>query len=464
MPSSVIEVEKLTTEYESSRLGTVRTLDAIEIAVAEGEILGIVGESGAGKTVLLRTILGVTHANERVVGGTVRFRGQPLPIDDDEAMRVHRGATISVIQAGQRARLDPVRRIGAQLVDVMDAHDRVPKADRVRRAVEQLRAVGIPDPDHQLSAYPHELSGGMCQRVVIALALANSPELLMADEPTAGLDVTIQIQILDLFRELVRERGAASILATRDLAQVAHYCDRIVVLREGKIVEQARVSEYFDQPQSEYGRQLLRAAMAARGEGSSLASTSRSRPSGVQAEAATSRVASAAPDGAPLLEVRDLVKHYKTHRHTVHAVNGISFSIAPGRTLALVGESGSGKTTVGRCIAGLIHSTSGEIRMLGRDLGHISTRKRAKHAELESHVVFQEPRDSLNPRWTLGSSIEEPLRISTRSAARNRRNGCSSYSSSSACMPSSRRSTPIRRRRASSSAWRSRVRSRSTRS
>lgn len=405
MSANVIEVQGLTTEYRSPRLGTVRTLDDVAISVAEGEILGIVGESGAGKTVLLRTILGVMHPNERVVSGTVLFRGEPLPIHDDEAMRSRRGATISVIQAGQRARLDPVRRIGDQLVDVMDAHDRIAQANRKQRAENLLRSVGIPDPKHQLQAYAHELSGGMCQRVVVALALANSPELLMADEPTAGLDVTIQIQILDLFRALVRETGAASILATRDLAQVAHYCDRIVVMEKGRIVEQTRVKEFFDNPKTDYARYLLKAALAARGEETSSA--------GVLAERAGvrgGRRPAASSGTKPLLEVRGLVKHYKTHRDVVHAVNDISFSIAPGKTLALVGESGSGKTTVGRCIAGLVHPTAGEIRLSGKELGHISTRKRAKYAELETHVVFQEPRESLNPRWTLGSSIEEPLR------------------------------------------------------
>jgi oligopeptide/dipeptide ABC transporter ATP-binding protein len=395
---SLLEVTGLTTQADSPRLGLVTTVDAFTASVAEGEILGIVGESGAGKTVLLRTILGILNRNERVAAGEIRFRGELLPVLDDEAMRPRRGASISLIQAGQRARLDPVRRVGDQLLDVMAAHDRVPRAERGARAEELLRAVGIPDARHQLRSYPHELSGGMSQRVVIALALANSPELLMADEPTAGLDVTIQVQILDLFRQLVRDTGAGSILATRDLAQVAHYCDRILVLRRGEIVEEATVKEFFAGPKSDYGRQLIHAARAARGE----------EGAGV-APRRTSRA-----DEVPLLEVRDLVKHYRTQRHTVHAVNGISFTIRQGETLALVGESGSGKTTVGRCLAGLIHPTSGQITMLGRDIGHISTRKRSKHAELETHVVFQEPRESLNPRWTLGKSVEEPLRYGTR--------------------------------------------------
>jgi len=399
---ALLEVEGLTTQADSPRRGVVTTVKGFTASVGEGEILGIVGESGAGKTVLLRTILGILNRNERVAAGEIRFRGELLPVLDDEAMRPRRGSSISLIQAGQRARLDPVRRIGDQLMDVMGSHDRVPKQERGARAEELLRSVGIPDPRHQLRAYPHELSGGMSQRVVIALALANSPELLMADEPTAGLDVTIQVQILDLFRQLVRDTGAGSILATRDLSQVAHYCDRILVLRAGEIVEQATVKEFFAGPKSEYGRELIQAARAARGEDEEAP---RRRRRG---------------DEPPLLEVRDLVKHYKTQRHVVHAVNGISFTIKQGETLALVGESGSGKTTVGRCLAGLIHPTSGQITMLGRDIGHISTRKRSKHAELETHVVFQEPRESLNPRWTLGKSVEEPLRYGTRLDARGR--------------------------------------------
>jgi oligopeptide/dipeptide ABC transporter ATP-binding protein len=406
--AALLEVSELTTQYESSRLGTVVSLDRFSTSLQKGEILGIVGESGAGKTVLLRTILGVFNPNERVAGGEVLFREQPLPILDDEAMRPRRGSSISLIQSGQRARLDPVRRIGDQLVDVMNAHDRVPKEERLQRAEQLLRSVGMADPRHQLRAYPHELSGGMCQRIVIALALANSPELLMADEPTAGLDVTIQIQILDLIRKLVRETGAASILATRDLSQVAHYCDRVVVLRAGQIVEEAKVADFFAGPASDYGRYLMSAAMAARGE--ELGNGSGPAAADTAPRVVVGRRSVSAAGAQPLLEVHDLVKHYRTQRHVVHAVNGISFAINPGETLALVGESGSGKTTVGRCIAGLVHPTSGRIRMLGQELGHISTRKRARQAALETHVVFQEPRESLNPRWTLGQSVEEPLR------------------------------------------------------
>ena len=408
----LLEVNELTAQYDSARLGTVVSLDRFTAKLDEGEILGVVGDSGAGKSVLLRMLVGVLKPNERIAGGEVLFRGEKLPLLDDEAMRPRRGSVIGLIQSGQRARLDPVRRIGDQLLDVMNAHDRVEKERRPERAAELLRAVGISDPAHQLRAYPYELSGGMSQRVVIALALANTPELLMADEPTAGLDVTIQAQILDLIRELVRETGASSILATRDLAQVAHYCDRVIVLDEGKIVEEAKVGEFFKGPASGYGRRMLTAAMVARGEESQLTngSTAARAEGGASADAQPTRRHTSAAETQVLLEVRDLVKHFVSRHQIVHAVNGLSFSIVPGQTLALVGESGSGKTTVGRCLAGLVAPTSGQIRMLGQDLGHISTRKRAKRGALETNIVFQEPRESLDPRWMLGGSVEEPLR------------------------------------------------------
>ena len=394
---AVLDVRGLTTEFDSSRLGKIRTLDNLSFTLEEGEILGVVGETAAGKTVLLRSVLGLLHEGERILDGEVVFRGEKLPITDDKAMLAFRGSRISLIQSGQRARLDPVRRIGDQLVDVMKAHRKFEKKERPVRALELIRSVGIPAAEVQLRAYPHELSGGMCQRVVIALALANSPELLMADEPTAGLDVTIQVQILDLFRSLVEETGAASILATRDLAQVAHYCNQVLILRGGQAVEESPVRTFFAAPTQDYSVYLLRMAAAARGEEA-------------QAGAIPTGRTAARTDSETLLAVRDLVKHFATTKHTVHAVNGVSFDIAAGRTLALVGESGSGKTTIGRCIAGLIHPTSGSMQLIGKDIAHISTRRRSKQPELETQVVFQEPRESLNPRWSLGQSIEEPLR------------------------------------------------------
>lgn len=414
---NVLEVKNLTTVFESSHSGTTETLSDFELALRPGEIVGVVGETGAGKTVLLRTILGIFHENERIERGEILFEGAPLPILDDEAMRRYRGAAISLILSGQRARLDPVRRIGDQLIDVMSAHDKVGKRERPARAEQLLRSVGIPAPRHHLRAYPHELSGGMSQRVVIALALANSPRLLMADEPTAGLDVTIQVQILDLFRGLAADTGAASILATRDLAQAAHYCDRIIVLRRGTVLEEAPVQTFFAAPRAEYSRELVRAAMAARG----VESTPAGAPAHIPRPSSAVRPSSASvPVEPPVLEVRNLVKHFRTGRHTVHAVNGVSFSLGPGRTLGLVGESGSGKTTIGRCIAGLVGPTAGEILLLGKNVVDISARKRAHQGELETQVVFQEPRESLNPRWTIGSSVEEPLRHEGRLGSRQR--------------------------------------------
>jgi peptide/nickel transport system ATP-binding protein len=408
---ALLDVRDLTVTYETLDQQVKKSLDGIDLSLYGGETLGIVGESGSGKSVLLRSILGLLTPKERIESGDVTFRDVLLPLSDDDAMRKYRGDRISLIQSGQRTRLDPVRRIGDQLVDIMGAHDHVAKDLYRTRADELLRSVGISDADQRLRAYPHELSGGMCQRVVIALALANSPDVLLADDPTAGLDVTIQIQILDLFRTLVRENNAASILTTRDLGQVAHYCDRIIVLSDGKIVEQAPVRQFFVNPSTEHGRYLVRAAMTARGEESMDGGTVGSSTAPQESPVAVTVRPSHAPSEAQIvLEVRDLVKNYKIPRHIVHAVNGVSFSIARGKTLALVGESGSGKTTVGHCVAGLVTPTSGEIRLLGREIEGISTRKRSRETGLETQVVFQEPWDSLNPRWTLAMSIDEPLR------------------------------------------------------
>jgi peptide/nickel transport system ATP-binding protein len=292
---SLLEVTGLTTQADSPRLGLVTTVDAFTASVAEGEILGIVGESGAGKTVLLRTILGILNRNERVAAGEIRFRGELLPVLDDEAMRPRRGASISLIQAGQRARLDPVRRVGDQLLDVMAAHDRVPRPERGARAEELLRSVGIPDARHQLRSYPHELSGGMSatearrrtlelltsvgirdpeqrlgayphqmsggmnQRITIAMALAAEPELLIADEPTTALDVTVQAQICALLRTLVDDTGVSVIFISHDLDLVTEFCDRVAVMYAGAVVEVGDSRRLKRQPRHPYTRALFAA-------------------------------------------------------------------------------------------------------------------------------------------------------------------------------------------------------------
>jgi oligopeptide/dipeptide ABC transporter ATP-binding protein len=259
---ALLEVHDLEVEY-ARRTGPVRVLDGVSLTIHPGESLGVVGESGVGKTVLVRAILGLLDPPWRVLGGTVSYRGQNLLAQPEAALRQLRGKEIALTTHEPRKHLNPVATIGDQMARVVQAHRRASRTDARTRAIELLRLVGIPDPELRLQAYPHELSGGMCQRVVIAMALAHSPKLLMGDEPTAGLDVTISLQILDLMRDLVRDFHSSLLLVSRDLGVVAHYCQRVAVMYAGQIVEVADVPTFFADAIHPYSRRLLRAAVAA---------------------------------------------------------------------------------------------------------------------------------------------------------------------------------------------------------
>ena len=270
----LLDVRDLRVEYARST-GAVRVLDGVTLTIRQGESMGVVGESGVGKTVLVRAILGLLAPPWRVMNGSVRYRGENLLGQPESALRRLRGKEIALTTHEPRKHLNPVAMIGDQMARVVQAHRAVSRAEARTRAIELLRLVGIPDPELRLRAYPHELSGGMCQRVVIAMALAHSPQLLMGDEPTAGLDVTISLQILDLMRDLVRDFHSSLLLVSRDLGVVAHYCQRVAVMYAGQIVEVADVPDFFENAVHPYSRRLLRAAVAAtsdrRGAPSSVA-------------------------------------------------------------------------------------------------------------------------------------------------------------------------------------------------
>jgi len=259
---ALLEVRDLKVEYARGT-GAVRVLDGVSLTISPGESLGVVGESGVGKTVLVRAILGLLDPPWRVVSGTVSYRGLNLLAQPEAALRQLRGKEIALTTHEPRKHLNPVATIGDQMARVDQAHRRASRTEARARAIELLRLVGIPDPELRLRAYPHELSGGMCQRVVIAMALAHSPKLLMGDEPTAGLDVTISLQILDLMRDLVRDFHSSLLLVSRDLGVVAHYCQRVAVMYAGQIVEVADVPTFFAGAIHPYSRRLLRAAAAA---------------------------------------------------------------------------------------------------------------------------------------------------------------------------------------------------------
>ncbi len=259
----LLEITDLHVEYRRDA-GHVRVLDGVDLSVSPGESLGVVGESGVGKTVLVRAVLGLLEPPWRISRGRIRYDGEDLLGRPERELRAIRGRGIALTTHEPRKHLNPVLPIGAQVVEVVRAHGDTGRTEARQRALALLRMVGFPDPEARLSAYPHELSGGMCQRVIIAMALAHSPKLLMADEPTAGLDVTISLQVLDLMQGLVRGSGSSLLLVSRDLGVVAHYCQRVAVMYQGRIVESADVIPFFAQATHPYSRRLLRAAAAAR--------------------------------------------------------------------------------------------------------------------------------------------------------------------------------------------------------
>jgi oligopeptide/dipeptide ABC transporter ATP-binding protein len=262
---ALLEVRDLRVEYARGT-GAIRVLNGVGLTIRPGESLGVVGESGVGKTVLVRAILGLLDPPWRVVSGRVLYRGQDLLTLSEPVLRRLRGKEIALTTHEPRKHLNPVATIGDQMARMVQAHSPASRAQARGRAIELLRMVGIPEPELRLLAYPHELSGGMCQRVVIAMALAHSPKVLMGDEPTAGLDVTISRQILDLMRALVRDFDSSLLLVSRDLGVVAHYCERVAVMYAGQIVEVADVPAFFAGAIHPYSRRLLRAAVAATGD------------------------------------------------------------------------------------------------------------------------------------------------------------------------------------------------------
>lgn len=267
--SPLLEVRDLQTEFRTFD-GVSRPVDHVDFVIHEGETVGLVGETGAGKTVLARSIINHVKHPGRIVGGAVLYKGRNLLMETDKGIREVRGKEIAWVGSNPRAALNPVQRVGDQLADVIQAHKRVSRTDALVRAHDLMKTVHISIPARRMRAYPHELSGGMAQRMVIAMALANEPRLLMADEPTFGLDVTIQAQILDLIKELAENTGAAALFVTRDLAVVAHYCDTVFVMYAGEIVERAPVKKFFGGAIHPYSLALLRSAFAARGEEKAL--------------------------------------------------------------------------------------------------------------------------------------------------------------------------------------------------
>jgi oligopeptide/dipeptide ABC transporter ATP-binding protein len=314
-----------------------------------------------------------------------------------------RGREIAIIVQNPRAALNPLLRIGRQIGYVQQARTRGGAAETRRQTIELLREVGINDPERRVDAYAHELSGGMAQRALIAMALASRPKLLVADEPTSGLDVTIQAQFLDQMWRTVQHSGSAALLIAKEIGIIANYCDRVLVLHDGRIAEDQPVRAFFQAPLHPYSRAVL---ALQRDEPAKLAHTVAGRDM--------------APP--PLIAARGLSKHFPVRNSTkvVQAVSDVTLDIRPGETLGLVGESGSGKTTVGRCFVRLTETTAGHIIYHGRDLERLS-RGELRQARARLQIVLQDPFDSLNPRWTVAELLGEPFRIHTKLGRAERR-------------------------------------------
>ncbi|MFV8818596.1 ABC transporter ATP-binding protein [Haliea sp. E17] len=382
---SLLDVQNLQVSFVS-RLGTTRAVDDISFTVETGKITAIIGESGSGKSVACYSLLGlIPQPPGRIDGGQALFEGRDLLQMSEAQLREIRGRDIAMIFQDPMTCLNPFMTIGKQLVEPLMYHKKVSKAEAKKRAVELLAEVGIRDPESTFDNFPHQFSGGMRQRVMIAMALINEPKLLIADEPTTALDVTIQAQILKLIADLQKNRDIGVIFISHDLAVVADIADQIVVMQQGKIVEGGSSDKIFHHAEHPYTQKLLSAIPAGSKEGPV-----------------------AHPE--PLIQVRNLCTWFEQgkHKEPVKAVNDVSFDINRGEILGLVGESGSGKSTIGRSILRLVPVTSGQAMFDGTDLTRLEGSD-LKKMRRRMQMIFQDPFASLNPRMTVFDTLAEPL-------------------------------------------------------
>ncbi|MDA9439331.1 ABC transporter ATP-binding protein [Bradyrhizobium sp. CCBAU 51745] len=422
----LLDVQDLTVEF-TTRRGIVKAVQHVNISVAKGETLAIVGESGSGKSVTSYAVMRILDRAGKIAEGSVMFSGIDVKAASEDQMRDLRGREVSMIFQNPRAALNPIRKVGDQIEDVLRTHvQQAQVADHGEKAIEALEQVKIARPRERYHAYPFELSGGMCQRVVIALALACNPQLLIADEPTTGLDVTTQKAVMDLIVELTKRKAMSTILITHDLGLAAAYCDRVVVMEKGRVVETANAADIFASPQHPYTKKLMRATPRLGVSLRDLLPEEEGATPAAPAEPAAPAAASAESQ-KPLLLIEKLVKEYPRQGATAtlgklfgrkppveldvfRAVDGISFTIGHGESVGLVGESGCGKSTTSMMVMRLLDHTSGLIQFDGEDIGAIAPAAFARLPQRSRiQMVFQDPTDSLNPRFTAARAIADPI-------------------------------------------------------
>ena len=381
-------------EIAGLRIGTGRGFEAvrgIDLEIAAGEVLAVVGESGSGKTATGRALLGLLPPGLRVLGGEVRFRGAPLPVDRPERLGPVRGPGIGMVFQEPMTSLNPALTVGRQMAEGLALHRRLGPAEIRRICAGMLRRVGIEDAEACLGAYPHEFSGGMRQRIMLASVMALRPALLIADEPTTALDTLTQAEVLALMMELTREHGTAVMLITHNLGLVARHAARAVVMHEGRVVERGPAARLLARPQAPYTRRLVE-ALPRRGP---------PRP--------------AVADAPPLIEARGLRVRFDGRRRLfrrgrgVEAVRGVDLAIRPGEVVALVGGSGCGKTTLGRALLRLVDGSGGQVLFRGTDITAARGPALAGFRQA-CQIVFQDPYSSLDPRMRTGAIVAEALR------------------------------------------------------
>jgi peptide/nickel transport system ATP-binding protein len=394
---------------------SVPAVRSVSYSVAAGEVVAVVGESGSGKTVTAMSLLGLLPSNARVSGRAL-LSGRDLYTMTPAELRAVRGGEVGMVFQEPMSALNPVFTVGDQLVEAILVHNRLSKEDARKRALELLDLVGLPSPSQRFRSYPHELSGGQLQRIVIAMAVANEPKLLIADEPTTALDVTVQAEILELLRDLRSRLDTAILLITHDMGVVADLADRVVVMYDGRVVEQGPVASIFAAPAEKYTQELLGSVISL--GSTSTAGVERALTSDLVVReghlaAADHPARESVPDvpaDQPVLRISNLSVVYggRFRSLAVRAADQVSLHVEPGEVLGLVGESGSGKSTVAGAVTGLVKATGGQILVDGTDVARVRGRA-AKALRRRIGVVFQDPLSSLNPRATVGDSVAEPI-------------------------------------------------------
>ncbi|MEE6388998.1 ABC transporter ATP-binding protein [Microbacterium paraoxydans] len=449
----LLSVEGLAVDFATMD-GVVHAVEGVDLEIRPGETVAIVGESGSGKSTTAMAIIGLLAGGGKVAAGSIKLDGRDICRASESELRSIRGRDIGLVPQDPMSNLNPVAKIGTQVAETLLAHGLATRQNVQAKVVEALTAAGLPDPERRAKQYPHEFSGGMRQRALIAIGLACKPRLLIADEPTSALDVTVQQTILDQIGEMTRELGTAVLLITHDLGLAAERAERVIVMHRGKVVEQGPARQILEDPQHPYTQSLVKAAPSVAvarlrpeafvrdaSTGSAGASTGSATHSGASTGSATqssastgsaiqsesgslssSKSGSLSSSKGNIVEIENLTKVYPVrgkHEDFV-AVDDVSLAIPRGETVAIVGESGSGKTTTARMLLKVIEPTSGLIRYEGKD---ISTLSRAETKDFRQRVqpIFQDPYSSLNPMFTIERLIAEPLEFYKRGSGADRR-------------------------------------------